>query len=47
MEVSNLDDISPHQVKSIEVLKGSAASIYGARGAGGVILITLLGAEKK
>ncbi|MBP8959134.1 MAG: TonB-dependent receptor plug domain-containing protein [Bacteroidales bacterium] len=46
VEVSSIDDISPQQVKSIEVLKGSAASIYGARGAGGVILITLLGSEK-
>ncbi|HCI56185.1 MAG TPA: hypothetical protein DFI01_09740 [Bacteroidales bacterium] len=46
VEVSNIDDISPQQVKSIEVLKGSAASIYGARGAAGVILITLFGSEK-
>lgn len=44
---SSIDDISPLQVKSIEVLKGSAASIYGSRGANGVILITLIGAERK
>jgi TonB-dependent SusC/RagA subfamily outer membrane receptor len=47
IETSNIDDISPQQVKSIEVLKGSAASIYGSRGANGVILITLIGSERK
>ena len=40
--VSSIDDIQPLMVKSIEILKGSAASIYGVRGANGVILITLL-----
>jgi TonB-dependent SusC/RagA subfamily outer membrane receptor len=40
--VPTINDIVPAQVKSIEVLKGSAASIYGARGANGVIVITLL-----
>lgn len=45
--VSSIDDISPYTVKSIEILKGSAASIYGSRGANGVILINLVGAEKK
>ncbi len=40
--VPSINDIVPAQVKSIEVLKGSAASIYGARGANGVIVITLL-----
>jgi len=39
--VSTIADIMPQQVRSIEVLKGSAASIYGSRGANGVILITL------
>jgi len=34
-----LPDISPIAVKSIEVLKGSAAAIYGSRGYGGVIVI--------
>ena len=42
MAVSTIDDIQPRMVKSIEVLKGSAASIYGSRGANGVILITLV-----
>lgn len=42
---NSIDDISPQMVKSIEVLKGSAASIYGTRGANGVILINLIGAK--
>lgn len=41
--VQNVDNISPQLVKSIEVLKGADASIYGARGANGVIMITLIG----
>lgn len=44
--VSSIDNISPRQVKSISVLKGSDASIYGSRGANGVILITLVGSER-
>lgn len=44
--VNSIDNISPRQVRSISVLKGSDASIYGSRGAGGVILITLVGAGK-
>lgn len=43
--VSSIDDIQPIMVKSIEVLKGPAASIYGSRGANGVIMITLIGAS--
>jgi TonB-dependent SusC/RagA subfamily outer membrane receptor len=39
--VNSIDNISPQLVKSIDVLKGPAASIYGSRGANGVILITL------
>jgi TonB-dependent SusC/RagA subfamily outer membrane receptor len=30
-------------VKSIDILKGSAAAIYGSKAANGVILITLIG----
>jgi TonB-dependent SusC/RagA subfamily outer membrane receptor len=41
--VTSVDYIFPQEVKSIEVLKGSAASIYGSRGANGVILINLIG----
>jgi TonB-dependent SusC/RagA subfamily outer membrane receptor len=47
MVVETIDDIRPQSVKSIDILKGSAASIYGSRGANGVVLITLIGAEKK
>jgi TonB-dependent SusC/RagA subfamily outer membrane receptor len=42
--VSSIDYISPQMVKSIVVLKGSSASIYGSRGSNGVILITLISA---
>ena len=35
----DISNISPSVVKSIEVLKGSAAAIYGSRAYGGVILI--------
>ena len=40
--VNSIDDISPQTVKSIEVLKGPAASVHGMRGANGVIVITRL-----
>jgi len=35
----SLPDIQPAYVKSIEVLKGTAAAIYGSRGYGGAIII--------
>ena len=36
----SLQDLDPHDIKSIEVLKdAAAASVYGSRGANGVILI--------
>ena len=38
--VQSIGDISPTSVESIEVLKGSSASMYGSRGFGGVILIS-------
>jgi TonB-dependent SusC/RagA subfamily outer membrane receptor len=37
---SQLSSLSPYDVKSIDILKGSSASIYGSRGANGVVLIT-------
>ncbi len=42
MIIESIDGIAPSTVKTIEVLKGPAASIYGARGANGVIVITTL-----
>ena len=39
--MSSIDHILPQDVKSINVLKGHAASIYGSRGANGVIQIKL------
>ena len=45
--VVTIDNISPQMVKSIEVLKGSAASIFGTRGSNGVILINLLKGNEK
>ena len=38
--INDLSTISPKDVKSVEVLKDASASIYGSRGANGVILIT-------
>lgn len=47
VEVGSLDDIQPVMVESVEVLKGASASIYGSRGANGVILIKLIDANTK
>lgn len=47
MIVPSIDDVNPSQVESIEILKGASASIYGSRGANGVILIHLKGASGK
>ncbi len=44
MIVGSIDYIHPQMVKSIEVLKGASASVYGSRGSNGVILITLVSA---
>ena len=41
--VTSIDDISPQNVESIEILKSADAAIYGSRGANGVIMITLTG----
>ena len=40
VEVSDISYLHPRDIKSVEVLKDSSSSIYGARGAYGVILIT-------
>jgi len=39
--VNNIDFIDMNQIKDISVLKDASASIYGSRGANGVILINL------
>ncbi|MDD3077786.1 MAG: SusC/RagA family TonB-linked outer membrane protein [Paludibacter sp.] len=39
--VNNIDNISPDEIASMDILKdGSAAAIYGTRGTNGVIIIT-------
>ena len=38
--VNDIDFLNPKDIKSVEVLKDASASIYGSRGACGVILIT-------
>lgn len=41
MQVSGIDNVSPSDIESIDVLKDAAScAIYGARGANGVIIIT-------
>lgn len=40
VEMTDISGISPRDVGSIEVLKDGSSSIYGVRGANGVILIT-------
>jgi TonB-dependent SusC/RagA subfamily outer membrane receptor len=45
--VTTIENIEPSMVKSIQVLKGSAASIYGMRGSNGVIVINTLGGNDK
>jgi TonB-dependent SusC/RagA subfamily outer membrane receptor len=40
VEVTDVSYLNPRDIRSVEVLKDSSASIYGARGAFGVILIT-------
>lgn len=39
--VNTVSNLSPNDVKSISILKGGAAAIYGSRGMNGVILIQL------
>lgn len=41
VQVANIDNISPDDIESIDVLKdASAAAIYGSRAANGVVLVT-------
>lgn len=46
MTVSSIDGILPSQVDNISILKGASTSIYGSRGANGVILINLIKGKK-
>ncbi len=46
-EVPDLDSVSPYDVYSVSVLKDASSSIYGVRGANGVILITTKGAHQQ
>lgn len=43
----NLNTINPMDIQSVEVLKDGSASIYGVRGANGVVLITTKGGFEK
>ena len=45
--VGSIDFVVPLEVKKIEILKGSAAAIYGLRGSNGVISITLKNGTEK
>lgn len=36
----NLDDLNPDDIENVSVLKDASAAIYGARAAGGVVLVT-------
>jgi len=46
METADITDLNPQDVHSIKVLKDSSASLYGVRGANGVIEITTKGAQE-
>lgn len=46
MTVQSIDGISPLSIESISVLKGASTSIYGSRGANGVIIINLINSNK-
>lgn len=37
---SSFSDMNPNDIESVSILKGASASIYGSRGAGGVIIVT-------
>jgi TonB-dependent SusC/RagA subfamily outer membrane receptor len=47
VKVMSIDNISPLEVKSIRVLKGTSAAIYGTEGSNGVISITLKNGTEK
>lgn len=46
-ETYSIDYLNPRDVKSISVLKGSSAAMYGSRGSMGVIVITMKSGENR
>lgn len=46
VETADISYLSPHDIASVEVLKDASASIYGSRGANGVILFTTKSAQE-
>ena len=47
VDVNIFGSIHPTEIKSINVLKGAAASIYGVRGANGVVIVETKGGENQ
>ena len=45
--VNSIDNINPVEVKSLSVLKGSSAAIYGVNGSNGVLCITLINGSER
>jgi TonB-dependent SusC/RagA subfamily outer membrane receptor len=45
--VESIDNVNPLEVRSIKILKGSEAAIYGVRGSNGVVSITLKNGTEK
>ncbi len=45
--VTTLSNISPNDVESISILKGSSTAIYGTRGAAGVVVVKTKSGRKK
>jgi outer membrane receptor protein involved in Fe transport len=45
--VNSIDDVNPREVKSIKILKGTEAAIYGINGTNGVISIILKNGTEK
>lgn len=43
VEMMSIDHLNPNEIRTVEVLKDASASIYGNRGACGVIIITTKG----
>ena len=46
VEMDDISNINPYEVKSVDVLKDAEAAIYGVRGTNGVIIILLKKSEE-